>query len=399
MAATVKAILRKDKKRADGTCPVHIRVIANRRSRQMSTKVYIQPRDWNENKQRVRSGHDLADAYNARIGTVLNEARAVALSASSSREVVQSLKKGAGAVVSDLDSFLAELTQRGQEWERKKYGVLRGKLVDCFGAELTWEQLDRKALIQFEEYLRDGRGNQPNTIRNEMKRLRRLFRRALVDGSVRPDQDPFLGYSPPRPVEARRRRLSRGEFEALEQIELEWGTGIRVARDAFVFATYCGGIRFGDLCTLTASNLVGDRLDYRMSKTQRGVSMKIPARASQLIQDYARQANPYLFPILGRPDLDLAESALKRRISARLVSINRNIKKVAARAGIERPEELTSHIARHTFAELARKRGVPQHETGMTMRHANTKETIGYQKDYDPDTVDGVLDAVWDSPR
>ena len=60
--ATVKLVLRKHKRKADGTAPVWLRITANRKSRYLSTGIYLEPRHWNETKQRVRAAHPTAPA-------------------------------------------------------------------------------------------------------------------------------------------------------------------------------------------------------------------------------------------------------------------------------------------------------------------------------------------------
>ena len=57
--ATVKLVLRRDKRKADGTAPVWLRITANRKSRYISTGIYLEPKHWNETKQRVRAAHPL----------------------------------------------------------------------------------------------------------------------------------------------------------------------------------------------------------------------------------------------------------------------------------------------------------------------------------------------------
>jgi site-specific recombinase XerD len=390
MAATVKAILRKDKKRADGTCPVNIRVTANRRTKQVATKVYVHERDWNPNKQQIRASHDLADAFNAKIRTVLNEARELALDAVSADAVMLSIKKGSGAVIRDLDAYVEELTQRDKEWERKKYGVLRGKLIDCFGDGLTWEQLDRSALVKFEARLRDRRGNKPNTIRNEMKRFRRLFKRALADRTVRADQDPFLAYKLPKSEETNRRKLSASEIARLESVELTAGSAKCLARDAFLLSYYGGGIRLGDLCRLTRGNLVDGRVVYQMSKTNQVVSQKLPERAVSIL---ARYQGEYLLPILGPGDWSDAVR-VKRRINSRNVVVNLNLKKVAKLAGVD-PDGLSMHVARHSFADRARTSGGDLYAISKALGHSDLKTTEIYLKSFDQDAVDALTDGMW----
>lgn len=394
MAATVKTILRKDKRRADGTCPVYVRITVNRKTRLIGTKVYVGERDWNPRTQRVRSGHDLADAYNGRIIEIENDAKEVGLSAVSADVVKRSLKKGSGRLINDLDDYIGELTMRGQEWERKHFRVLRQKLLECFGDDLTWEQLDSRSLTRFEQYMREERENSNNTIRNEMKRLRRLFKRALAQGMVRVDQDPFLAYRRPKPTQPDRRRLNKEEIEALTQVLLPDGSGARIARDAFLFSFYGGGVRFGDICLLTCDNIVDGRLVYRMMKTKQKASFKLPAPAMELIEPY-RQDGSYLFPFI-ESRLVADEAVLRRRISSRNVIVNRNLKKVAEMAGV-RPEGLTMHVARHSFANIARTASRDLHAISRALGHSDLKTTEAYLDSFDQDSVDKLSDAMFGS--
>jgi len=393
MAATVKTILRKDKIRADGTCPIYVRITVNRRRKLIGTKIYVSAGDWNPEKQRVRRGHDLADSYNQRIIEIENEAKSEGLTASSADAIKRSLEKGKGRVVTDIEEYIVELTERSQESERKKYIVLRNKVVECFRGLLTWEQLDHRALNRFEKYMRSNRGNANNTIRNEMKRLRRLFKRALVAGDVRFDQDPFLAYKSLKQTQTEKRHLSKEEIRALSELELDQGTSVRIARDAFMFSYYGSGIRFGDLCALKQENLVGVRLIYRMMKTDRSVTVTLPDAAIELIGPYVAASGPYLFPFI-KVDCKSDSVLLRKRISSRNVIVNRNLKKAALLAGIN-AEGLSMHIARHSFADMARRDSGDLHAISKALGHADLKTTEVYLENFDQDAADKLSSDLW----
>ena len=91
MAATTKLVLRKDKKRKDGTCPVFVRITANRKSRYISSKVYVAPKYWNADRQEVRTSHDIAPALNKRLRTLVLDAQTKALDSDSADAVKSSV--------------------------------------------------------------------------------------------------------------------------------------------------------------------------------------------------------------------------------------------------------------------------------------------------------------------
>ena len=393
MPATVKIIRRHDKEKADGTAPLYLRVTINRKTRQLSTGIYVRSADWNPKKQRVRSGHDLSEAYNAKLLIERNRALQIGLEAPTSGAVARALRTGSGAVLASLDQFLVQLARQDKHWEVKHYKVLRGKLAACFDPGVSWKELDSGALVRFEEHLRRRDGNADNTIRNHLKRLRRLYRRELQMGTVSADRDPFRGYTPPRATQVRKRRLTRKEVVAIEELGYPWGTSLRHARDAFLFAFYGSGVRFGDICVLTPQNLVEGQLVYRMMKTRQPVNQKLPEVAIRLIRPYVEEEGLYLFPFLGAVDASDAV-AVRRRISSRNVVINRNLKRIATDCGIE-AEGLTFHVARHSFADQARRLSGNLHAISKALGHQDLKTTQHYLADFDQDAADELVDLVF----
>ena len=73
--ATLKYIIRPGKVRANGEAPIYLRITQSRKSRFMSTGVYLQERDWNPERQQVRKSHPLAVKLNDHLQTELLQAR------------------------------------------------------------------------------------------------------------------------------------------------------------------------------------------------------------------------------------------------------------------------------------------------------------------------------------
>ncbi len=119
--ATVKLVLRRDKRKADGTSPVWLRITANRKSRYISTGIYLEPRHWNETKRLVRASHPIAPALNARLQDVLLEASRQALETPSADAVKTSLNGTGGSLVSYFQGFIDDLDTAGRFGDWKKY--------------------------------------------------------------------------------------------------------------------------------------------------------------------------------------------------------------------------------------------------------------------------------------
>ncbi|TDI70970.1 MAG: hypothetical protein E2O85_02915, partial [Bacteroidetes bacterium] len=67
MSTSVNLILRKDKAKPDGTCPVFLQLISERQKRYLSTGVYVLPKNWNQEKRNVRGSYELAPQQNGKL--------------------------------------------------------------------------------------------------------------------------------------------------------------------------------------------------------------------------------------------------------------------------------------------------------------------------------------------
>ncbi len=398
--ASVKLVLRKQKARADGTAPIYVRVTANRKSRYVATGVYVLPKEWNANRQEVRASHDIAPTLNDKLRKLFNEALTAALDAPSADAVKTELTGVGGSLTAYFERFIEGLDASGQLWEWKKYRVTLGKLRACLGDEVDWAEVDRAALTKFERHLRQTRKNSPNTVRKELTRLRRIFKQAIRDGEIRPSDDPFLVYQKPKGQRVDRRKLTLEEIQKLSALDAEKGlvpgSFDAVARDAFVFAFYAGGMRFGDVALLKSGDIANGRANYRMMKTATPMSVPLPPPAIEIVRRYegeAAERGGYLFPLLEKGD-ERDAVHVRRRISSRNAQVNVALKRVANLAEIE-DEGLSMHVARHSFADFARRRSGDLYAVSKTLGHGNLKTTQDYLASLDRDAVDKLADDLW----
>jgi integrase len=396
MSITVTPVLRRSKARADGRAPVWIRITADRKSRYISTGIQIEPGYWNDTKRVVRRSHELASAYNAKIRTLRLDAEKAALNASSAQAVKAEVTSDGSSLTHYFESFIGNLRARDQYWERKKYQTTLNKLHEALGDSLSWDDLTPKALRNLERHCREVRENNPNTTRKELSRVRRVVNRAIKDGVIRAGEDPFLRYELPEGVTPERRRLSVKEIRAVEDLDLPVESDLRRDRDAFVLAFFGGGIRFGDVCQLTPENVEDGRLRYRMMKTGTGVSIDLPDKALSIIERWTEaHSGPFLFPYLEEGD-DRDPVHLRKRISVWNQMANRSLKALARQAEIASPDEVTFHVARHSFADYARKRADNLYDVSKALGHSSLTITESYLAAFDQDAVDRLTKKMWE---
>jgi integrase len=420
--ASVKLIMRPSKRRADGTAPVYLRAIFARQAKEAATGVWVEPKAWNAQKQEVRKSHPLAKPYNARLEDLLNKARASATRARSAADVIAGLDGRAGSLSAFLREHIDSLKADKAYWERKKYETLARKLHAALGhpwpgGSIPWDALTPAALDRFYRYLRDGKKNNANTVRKELIRLQTVCRKAVRAGALRSDLDPFTRYKLPKGQPVRRRRLSLAEVQVLAALDLEPGTRLRVVRDAFLVAIYAHGARVSDVLTLTREHVVsGDghhvnttgngaladgpaaevRLVYRMQKTAEPMTPKLPPAAVEILRPYlaAARLGGYLFPLMKRGD-DADPVSLRKRQQTATTQANEALKTLGTLAGIG-DAGLTTHVARHTFADLARQAG-DLYAVSKALGHKDLATTQRYLASFDRAALDNLTDSLWSS--
>jgi integrase len=394
VAASVSLVLRKDKARADGRCPVYLRITRDRRTNYVATGVRVLPSQWNADKGRVKPGHDIADTLNARLASLSLKAEKNLFEGRTAKQVKVSLSSTSGEVVSFLDQYIRLLTERSQLWEQRKYEVLRRKLVDCFGAQLKWTELSADAVSKFETYLRVRRKNNPNTVAKELSRLRRIVREAVRQDVLEAASDPFIKFRMPRGQQVHRRKLSPEEIRALMAAILD--ARAAVARDVFLFSFFAGGMRFGDVARLRVQGVKDGRVSYEAMKTGKQMNLGVPPVGVEIAERYAmgKKGSEYLFPLLTGKRVD-SPSLLRRAISSANSSANMRLKAAAKKAGVE-DEGLSMHIARHSYADLARRKSGNLHAIMQSLGHSRLAVTQTYLKSLDEDAVDTLTKQVWE---
>ena len=149
----------------------------------------------------------------------------------------------------------------------------------------------------------------------------------------------------------------------------------------FVFASYAGGLRVSDVLQLQWKNFDGTHIHVAVKKTAQQLSFKLPEHALEIINRY-KPVKPspesFIFPMLPE-SLNLNDArSVNTSISSATAYINKNLKLIAQKVGIEKP--LSFHISRHTWATRALRKGISIDKVSKIMGHAAIRETQIYAK-------------------
>ena len=134
-----------------------------------------------------------------------------------------------------------------------------------------------------------------------------------------------------------------------------------------------------------------------MGKSQKNRSIKLIPKALQILEYYtstSSKAEDYIFPLL-RNDINRSnKNFLRRQVESKTVLINDSLKEIAVLAGIKK--NLCSHIARHSFADIARKRNTSLLDIQQLLGHSESKTTQLYLNGLDIESQDIAHENVFE---
>lgn len=210
-----------------------------------------------------------------------------------------------------------------------------------------------------------GKGIRRNTSSCYIRSLRSLYRRAYPD-TGNPFSSVFTGNE-----RTRKRALSAEMMARFIANTPHAGTPLRLWHDVFLFSFLGLGIPFADLARLSHDNISGDTIVYRRRKTSQRISVPLLPEMREIIQRYSGSSPcGLLFPIL--PSADCGWQTYHNCITR----YNRALHRLSVAAGL--PGDITSYVARHTWASLANTSGVSLHHISQALGHTNIKTTEIY---------------------
>lgn len=441
----VKALLRTDKPLADNTFPIWIRITHLRKSSYLATGYSCQEEEWNPKASRL---YEIRPRISQTDKLTLNPLEQKRLQKEYSAIKINPLAKRANAdidkqirkILSTKDKLEANeqslssrnlkkqvtLKESGYSdksfikyWENQNrllernqsFGTLKtyksilrqlagDKEIEGFlrGKDLPFEDINIDFLEEYKGYLKRT-GYSKNTIHNHLKTFRSILYKAIKEPGknyFNQDKNPFFAFKLESDKTQRKERLTPQEIKLLEELVLEKGTRLYDSRNMFLFSFYCAGVRIGDMIQLNWSNIKEGRLAYDMGKTGKERSIKLLPKALEILKLYKRKESKpedFIFPFM-RNDINRQNKAyFKKQLEAKAALINKCLKEVGKKAGIEK--HLSSHIARHSFADIARKKKTSLLDIQKLLGHSDSKTTEIYLNSFDIESQDAAHEAIF----
>jgi site-specific recombinase XerD len=417
MAATFKFYIREDRPDSRGQCPIYLRITHSRKLKYLHTGIRVHPSEWSDPKEKLKTGNRFDQDRNEKLNLQLEKIRNNAVQAylelkEQNRDNADSIKKR--VEYSHQDNFfgiakehLEEIKQNNQYYTHRQRKAAIEKFKRFHGSDnLPINSVDASMLMDYQKYLKQTVKNQASTILKNFTVIKRVLEMA-VDRELIPSNP--LDSKEFKPIKKKssstKTKLTIDQIQALEELNLDEGSNLWHARNAFMLSFYFCGMRFGDLAELKWENVKSGRLSYRMSKTETDISIPIKEGAREILNHYKEQDNNgYIFPFLadlkGKEQKD--PEAVRKKISTWNAVVNgqdsggklSGLKAIASMAEIDEP--VSMHVARHSFAQYGvNDKDIPPYKMMMLLGHKSIKTTMVYLKSLDLKTVDNVMDEIF----
>lgn len=257
--------------------------------------------------------------------------------------------------------------------------------------EIPFSAIDVAWLNKYEKWLR-SKGNKETTMSLMFRTLRSAYNKAIESKCARKSDYPFTDYRISKfDVSTEKRAIAKADVLkfSTDARPIDKQQYVQLSKDIFIFSYLCGGINFTDIANLTKDNIIeGKRLHYIRQKTGKLIKLGLSEEALQIIRRYAVESKGYLFPIL---NTQLHKTPLQKqnRIHKMLGKVNKNLKLLAAQFGVE--ANLTTYVARHSFASVLKKSGVNIALISETLGHSDLTTTQIYLDSFDNEQIDAAM--------
>lgn len=284
--------------------------------------------------------------------------------------------------VSYIDEFAATKTK---ENTIAVYRETKKKIL-LYDPTCTFETMTKKWLESFSKWLKDA-GIKTNSISIHLRNIRAVFNYAIDNEET--ELYPFRKFAIER-EETRKRSLKPEQLITLrdfngEEYQKEY-------QDIFMLMFYLIGINGIDLFHI--KQITDGRIEYKREKTGKLYSLKVEPEAMEIINRY--KGKNFMLNILERNDYNYRNY---------MVAMNRGLQKIGyfERKGLGGKKirdvlfpDITTYWARHTWATIAHKIGIPKDIISLSLGHEFGCKTTEIYIDYDLEQIDKANRKVID---
>ena len=377
---------------ADHEGSIYYQIIHDRKSRQLLTDYHVFTSEWDENRSMVVTAQksdrkSLILSIKERIRWDVERLNKIIRKLDNNGlnyrcdDVIDEFNHYANeySLFNFMESIIIKLKQNGKVRTSETYTVTLNSfkkfrqdediMLDCLNSEI----------MEAYEAWHQQRGVSPNTISFYTRILRAVYNRA-VENEIIENRNPFrhVYTGVDKTV---KRALPLSIIKKIKALDLSLTPALDFARDMFIMSFMLRGMSFIDMAYLRKSDLSNGYVAYRRRKTGQLLTIEWTKEMQMILDKYPENSTDYLLPII-------KNTGTNERYTYRNVgyNINHNLKTIAKKVGITIP--LTLYVARHSWASVAKAKGIPLSVISEGMGHDSEATTQIYLASLDTSVVD-----------
>ncbi len=390
---------------------IYYQIIHDRKVRQIVSDYKVFSSEWDEKRSVVAVG--VADGRRALILAIREHIRCdlERLNKINRRLDASGLPYTADSVVDEFNRYVCEYTlfnymemiiagmrQNGRFRTSETYTAAlmsfkkflgesnRKECLYC-GGEIMLDSITTELMEAYEAWQKN-RGNSMNTVSFYIRILRAVYNRAVDDGIIeneKPFRRVYTGID-----KTVKRALPLQHIRKIKSLDLSLMPALDYARDMFMMSFYFRGMSFVDMAFLRKTDLRNGSIVYRRRKTGQQLNIKWTAEMQTILDKYPENKSDYLLPIIKTADTN--ERCTYRNAS---YNINHSLKKIAGLVNLD--IKLTMYVARHSWASVAKAKGIPLSVISEGMGHDSETTTQIYLASLDTSVVDRANSLILNS--
>lgn len=371
-----------------------IQVIHNRVVRQVNTGCKLYPFEWNSLDSAVVLSDRIEMSRRSYLNVVHGSVRKKIVQL---RGIIKHFEDAGKPYTSDSvvqvyhalfesDGFLSFIRSRITHFSligrhsasEKLQSALNSFLLFHGDGDILWGDVDANLMEEYEGFLKK-KGVCMNTVSFYMRTLRSAYNVAVKRGIILqqyPFRSVYTGID-----NTLKRAVPLNIIRQIRNLDLASVPALDWARDLFLFSFYTRGMSFVDMSFLKKKDLQDGILVYRRRKTNQRLVIKWEKQMQEIIDKYDTSNTPYLLPIIRDTHSD-ARKQYKNAIHL----VNSKLKEIGAKIGLGIP--LTTYVARHGWASIAKSKNIPIATISEALGHESEKTTHIYLASLDTSIVD-----------
>ncbi|RLT68434.1 site-specific integrase [Parabacteroides sp. CH2-D42-20] len=395
MSTTVNVVCYKSKVLKNNESPLMIRVCKDRKMKYQSLGISILPKYWDfkankptskcPNKEYIeRLIAEKVKVYTDKVIEFKSQEKEFTAT-SLMEKVNKSVKRK--TVQEVFNQYIQELESANRLRYADMYKCTMHSLIKFNKhLDIPFSDMDTIWLKRYEVWLQ-SQGLAINTLGTRFRHLRVIYNFAIEEKIVKSEYYPFNSFKVSKLSQTTAKRSIQKD-EILSVLNYQGQTPLEcLAIDLFTFSYLAAGINFGDIARLTKDNILENRLIYIRKKTQKQIKVSLQEQAIKLIQKYSMPDNPYLFPILS--NFHKTEQQKVNRIHKIIAKVNKSLKEIGERLNI--PIDLTTYVARHSFATVLKRSGVNTSLICEALGHSSERVTQIYLDSFGNDQMEDAM--------